>query len=123
MPGSTYEEMYALDLVERFCSFATKAAEDLDRAMDLVRSLCDELVVAETREGWVEWRGDTDCETATIATCAIRDDTYLLSSLSAHLAEPDDPISVYREAERGALERVRAGYPDELGPADLTVFG
>ena len=44
--------------------------------------------------------------------------------LSACLAEPDDlRTSVYREAERRALERVRAGYPDELRPADVTVFG
>ena len=116
--------MYALDLVAAFCSFAAKEAGDLDLAMDLVRTLCDELVLEETEEGWFEWRGDTDLGIATIATCAIRNDTYLLSTLSAYLAEPDDPrISVYREAERGALEQVRAGYPDELRPADVTVFG
>jgi hypothetical protein len=116
--------MYALDLVDAFCSFAAKEAGDLDLAMGLVRTLCDELVLEETEEGWFEWRGDTDLGIATIATCAIRDDTYLLSSLSAYLAEPDDPrISVYREAERGALEQVRASYPDELRPADVTVFG
>ncbi len=115
--------MYALDLVGAFCSFAAKEAGDLGFAMGLVRSLCDELVLARTEGGWVEWRGDTDCKIATIATCAIRDDTYLLSSLSVYLAEPDDPrISVYRESERGALERVRARYPDELRPADVTVF-
>ena len=120
----THEEMYALDLVAAFCSFAAKEAGDLGFAMGLVRSLCDELVLEETEEGWVEWRGDTDPKIATIATCAIRDDTYLLSSLSAYLAEPDDPrISVYHEAERGALEQVRASYPDELRPADVTVFG
>jgi hypothetical protein len=120
----THEEMYALDLVAAFCSFAAKEAGDLGLAMGLVRALCDELVLEETEEGWVEWRGDADQKIATIATRAIRDDTYLLSSLSAYLAEPDDPrISVYREAERGALEQVRAGYPDELRPADVTVFG
>ena len=92
--------------------------------MDLVRTLCDELVLEETEEGWFEWRGDTDLGIATIATRAIRDDTYLLSTLSAYLVEPDDPrISVYREAERGALEQVRASYPDDLRPADVTVFG
>ncbi len=120
----THREMYALDLVAAFCSFAAKEAGDLDLAMDLVRTLCDELVLEETEEGWFEWRGDTDLGIATIATCAIRNDTYLLSTLSSYLAEPDDPrISVYREAERGALEQVRAGYPDELRPADVTVFG
>jgi hypothetical protein len=120
----THEEMYALDLVAAFCSFAAKKAGDLGLAMGLVRALCDELVLGETEEGWVEWRGDADQKIATIATRAIRDDTYLLSSLSAYLAEPDDlRISVYREAERGALEQVRAGYPDELRPADVTVFG
>jgi len=120
----THEEMYALDLVAAFCSFAAKKAGDLGLAMGLVRALCDELVLGETEEGWVEWRGDADQKIATIATRAIRDDTYLLSSLSAYLAEPDDPrISVYREAERGALEQVRASYPNELRPADVTVFG
>jgi hypothetical protein len=120
----THREMYAFDLVDAFCSFAAKEAGDLDRAMGLVRSLCDELVLEETEEGWFEWRGDTDPEIATIATCAIRNDTFLLSSLSARLAEPDDPrISVYHEAERGAREQVRASYPNELRPADVTVFG
>jgi hypothetical protein len=120
----THREMYALDLVDAFCSFAAKESGDLGLAMDLVRTLCDELVLDETEEGWVEWRGDADQKIATIATRAIRDDTYLLSSLSAYLAEPDDlRISVYREAERGALEQVRASYPDELRPADVTVFG
>jgi hypothetical protein len=120
----THGEMYALDLVDAFCSFAAKQTGDLDRAMGLVRSLCDELVFLEMEEGWAWWRGDLDYRVATIATCAIRNDTYLLSSLSACLAEPDDPrISAYHEAKRGALEQVRASYPDELRPADVTVFG
>lgn len=120
----TYEEMYALDLVGAFCSFAAKAEGDLGLAVNLVRTLCDELILEETEEGWVEWHGDTDCKIATVATSAIRDDMYLLSSLSAYLAEPHDPrMSVYREAERRAVERIRAGYPDELRPADVTVFG
>jgi hypothetical protein len=92
--------------------------------LGLVRSLRDEITFADMEEGWVVWRGDPDYRIAAVATCAIRHDTYLLSTLSSCLAEPDDPrVSVYREAKRGALEEVRAGYPDELRPADVTVVG
>jgi hypothetical protein len=120
----TYEETHALDLVDAFCSFGAKEAGDLDRALGLVRSLYDEFTFADMEEGWVVWRGDPDYRIAAVATCAIRHDTYLLSALSAYLAEPDDPrVSVYRAAKRGALEEVRASYPDELRPADVTAVG
>jgi len=119
----TYNEMYALDLLAGLCGFAAKQAETLEEAIRMVRALCDELVLAEAPDGWIEWIGAIDPEIATIATHAIRSDSYLAASLSSCFAEPSDfLLADYQNAQHRALEELRAGYPVELRPADVRVY-
>jgi hypothetical protein len=119
----TYHEMYALDLLAGFCGFAAKQTETVEEAIRLVRALCDELVLAESPDGWIEWIGAINPEIATIATHAIRSDGYLAANLGSCFAEPSDLlIAVYQDAEHRAIEELRASYPVELRPADVRVY-